>query len=57
MVIFKHQRKKINSEVNIELSRKRLYLTDSVEYRFIGIDEGGFCQCQHNEAIYYAMFV
>ena len=57
MVIFKHQRKKINSKVNIELSRKRLYLTDSVEYLFIGIDERGFCQCQHNEAIYYAMFV
>ena len=56
LVIFKHQRKTINSEVKIELSRKRLYLTDSVEHLFIGIDEREFCQCQHSEAIYYAMF-
>ena len=55
-VIFKHQRKKINSEVKIELSRKRLYLADFVEHLLIGIDELEFCQCQHSEAIYYAMF-
>ena len=46
MVIFKHQRKKINSEVNIELSRKRLYLTDSVEYLHIRIDKN--LNCKHH---------
>ena len=39
MVIFKHQRKKIDSEVKIKLSRKRLYPTDSVKYLGIRIDE------------------
>ena len=39
MVIFKHQRKKIDSEVKIKLSRKRLYPTDSVKYLGVRIDE------------------
>ena len=38
LVIFKHQRKKLDSEVKIELNRKRLYHTDSVKYRDIRID-------------------
>ena len=32
LVLFKHQRKVIDSEVKIKLSRKRLYPTDSVKY-------------------------
>ena len=39
LVIFKHQRKKIDSEVRIKLSRKRLYPTDSVKYLGVRIDE------------------
>ena len=39
LVIFKHQRKKIDNEVKIKLSRKRLYPTDSVIYLGIRIDE------------------
>ena len=39
LVIFKHQRKKIDSEANIKLSRKRLYPTDSVKYLGVRIDE------------------
>ena len=39
LVIFKHQRKKIDSKVKIKLSRKRLYSTDSVKYLGIRIDE------------------
>ena len=39
LVIFKHQRKKIDSEVKIKLSRKRLYPTDSLKYLDIRIDE------------------
>ena len=39
LVIFKHQRKKIDSEVKIKLNRKRLYPTDSVKYLGIRIDE------------------
>ena len=35
----KHQRKKIDNEVKIKLSRKRLYPTDSVMYLGIRIDE------------------
>ena len=31
LVIFKHQRKKIDSKVKIKLSRKQLYPTDSVK--------------------------
>ena len=32
LIIFKHQRKKIDTEVKIKLSRKRLYPTDSLKY-------------------------
>ena len=39
LVILKHQRKKIDSEVKIKLSRKWLYPTDSVKYLGIRIDE------------------
>ena len=39
LVIFKHQRKKLDGEVKIKLSRKRLYITDSVEYLGIRIDK------------------
>ena len=38
LVIFKHQRKKIDSEVKIKLIRKRLYPTDSGKYLGIRID-------------------
>ena len=37
LVIYKHQRKKIGSEVNIKFNRKRLYPTDSVKYFGISI--------------------
>ena len=39
LVVFKHQRKKIDSEVKTKLSRKRLYPTESVKYLGIRIDE------------------
>ena len=39
LVIFKHQRKKIDSEVKIKLSRKQLYPTDFLKYLGIRIDE------------------
>ena len=39
LVIFKHQRKKLDSEVKIKLNRKRLYHTDSVKYRDIWTDK------------------
>ena len=39
LVIFKLQRKKIDSEIKIKLSRKRLYPTDSVKYLGIRIGE------------------
>ena len=39
LVVFKHQRKKIASEVKIILSRERLYPTDSVKYLDIKIDK------------------
>ena len=39
LVIFKHQGKKIDSEVKIKLSRKRLYPTDRVKYLDNRIDE------------------
>ena len=38
-VIFKDQRKKLESEVKIKLHRKQLYLTDYVKYLGIRIDE------------------
>ena len=39
LVNFKHERKKIDSEVKIKLSRKRLYPTESVKYLCIRIVE------------------
>ena len=39
MVIFKHQRKKLDGEVKIKLNRKRLYPTDSVKYLGIKTDK------------------
>ena len=39
LVIFKDQRKKLESEVKIKLHRKQLYLTDYVKYLVIRIDE------------------
>ena len=39
LVPFKDQRKKIDSEVKINRSRKRLYPTDSAKYLGIRIDE------------------
>ena len=39
LVFFKQQRKKIDSEVKINLRRKRLYSTDSVKYISIRTDE------------------
>ena len=39
LLIFKHQRKNIDSEVEIKLNRKRLYPTNSVKYLDIKIDK------------------
>ena len=39
LVIFKHQRKKLNSPIKIKLNRKRLYPSKSVKYIGIKIDE------------------
>ena len=39
LVIFKHQRKKLDGEVKIKLNRKRLYPTDFVKYLGIRIDK------------------
>ena len=39
LVVFKHQRKKLNSPIKIKLSRKRLYPSNSVKYLDIKIDE------------------
>ena len=39
LVIFKHKRKKIDSELKIKLSRKQLYPTDSIKYLGIRIHE------------------
>ena len=39
LVIFKHQRKKLDSPIKIKLSRKRLYPSKSVKYLVIKIDE------------------
>ena len=39
IVIFKHQRKKLDSPIKIKLSRKRLYPSKSVKYLGIKIDE------------------
>ena len=39
LVIFKLQRKKLDSPIKIKLSRKRLYITKSVKYLGIKINE------------------
>ena len=39
LVIFKYQRKKLDSEVNIKLNRERLYPSDSVKYLGIRTDK------------------
>ena len=39
LVIFKHQRKKLDSPIKIKLNRKRLYPFKSVKYLGIKIDE------------------
>ena len=39
LVIFKHQRKKLDCEAKIKLNRKRLYPTDSVKYLGIRIEK------------------
>ena len=39
LVIFKHQRKKPDTEIKIKLNRKRLYLSQSVRYLGIKIDQ------------------
>ena len=39
LVIFKHQRKKLDGEAKIKLNRKRLHLTDSAKYLGIRIDK------------------
>ena len=38
-VIFKHQRKKLDTEIKIKLNRKRLYPSQSVRYLGIKIDQ------------------
>ena len=39
LIIFKHQKKKLDSPIKIKLSRKRLYSSKSVKYLGIKIDE------------------
>ena len=39
LVIFKHQRKKLDSPIKIKLNRKRLYPSKSIKYLGIKIDE------------------
>ena len=39
LVIFKHQRKKLDSPIKIKLSSKRFYPSKSVKYLGIKIDE------------------
>ena len=39
LVIFKHQRKKLDKPIKIKLNRKRLYPSKSVKYPGIKIDE------------------
>ena len=46
LVIFKHQRKKLDGEVKIKLNRKRLYPTDFVKY--LGIRIGKNLNWKHH---------
>ena len=39
LVILKHERKNVDSEVKIKLSRKQVYPTDSIKYLGVRIDE------------------
>ena len=39
LVVFKHQRRKLDSPIKIKLSRKRLYPSKSVKYLGIKTDE------------------
>ena len=39
LVIFKHQRKKLGTEIKIKLNRKQLYPSQSVRYIGIKIDQ------------------
>ena len=39
LVIFKHQMKKLDTEIEIKLNRKRLYRSQSVRYLGIKIDQ------------------
>ena len=39
LVIFKHQRKKLDNEIKIKLNRKLLYPSQSVKYLGIKIDQ------------------
>ena len=60
LVIFKHQRKKLDSPIKLKLNHKRLYASKSVKYLGIKIDEnlnwkqyihdiaGPFRRFQHN---------
>ena len=52
LVIFKHQRKKLDSLIKIKLNRKRLYPSKSIKYLGIKIDESlNWKQQIHNIAI------
>ena len=52
LVIFKHQRKELDSPIKVKLSRKRLYISKSVKYLGIKIDENlNWKQLIHNVAI------
>ena len=52
LVIFKHQRKKLDSPIKTKLNRKRLYPSKSVKYLGIKIDENlNWKQHIHNIAI------
>ena len=39
LVIFKHQRKKLDTEIKIKLSKKQFYPSQSVRYLGIKIDQ------------------
>ena len=52
LVVFKHQRRKLDSPIKIKLSRKRLYPSKSVKYLGIKTDENlNWKQYIHDMAI------
>ena len=51
LVIFKHQRKKLDSPIKVKLSRKRLYPSKSVKYLGIKIENLNWKQNIHDIAI------